>query len=99
MLFCLAGGGFSPVSLAVVAASEVREEENSCSRELYSFVSSGEMERPGLRGGHGHGEDTGDVDTDLELVSRAGAGLARGPLLLVFRLRWPRQVGDLLYYF
>lgn len=54
MLFCLAGGGFSPVSLAVVAvvaASEVREEENSCSRELYSFVSSGEMERPGLRGG------------------------------------------------
>ena len=50
MLFCLAGGGFSPVSLAVVAASEVREEENSCSRELYSFVSSGEMERPGLHG-------------------------------------------------
>ena len=37
--------------------------------------------------GHGHGEDHGDVDTDLELVSRAGAGLARGPLLLVFRLR------------
>ena len=36
------------------------------------------------------------MDTDLELGSRAGAGLARGPLLLVFRLRWPRQVGDLL---
>ena len=35
------------------------------------------------------------MDTDLELVSRAGAGLARGPLLLVFRLRWQRQVGDL----
>ena len=98
MLFCLAGGGFSLAVVGVVAASEVREEENSCSRELYSFVSSGEMERPGLRGGH-DGEDTGDVDTDLELVSLAGAvagaGVARGPLLLVFRLRWPRQVGDL----
>ena len=38
------------------------------------------------------------MDTDLELVSLAGAvaGVARGPLLLVFRLRWQRQVGDLL---
>ena len=53
MLFCLSVARFSPslAVLAVVAASEVREEENSCSRELYSFVSSGEMERPGLRGG------------------------------------------------
>ena len=55
MLFCLSVARFSPVSLAVVAlvaASEVREEENSCSRELYSFVSSGEMDRHGLRRGH-----------------------------------------------
>ena len=104
MLFCLAGGGFSPVSLAVlavVAASEVREEENSCSRELYSFVSSGEMERPGLHGVMMMRRImvTWRVDTDLELVSLAGAvagaGVARGPLLLVFRLRWQRQVGDL----
>ena len=48
--------------------------------------------------GHDDEEDHGDVDTDLELVSLAGAvaGVARGPLLLVFRLRWQRQVGDLL---
>ena len=34
--------------------------------------------------------DNGDKDTDLELVSRAGVRL-----LLVFRLRWPRKLGDL----
>ena len=45
------------MSLAVVAASEVREEENSCSRELYSFVSSGEMDRHGLRRGHSVSDD------------------------------------------